>query len=488
MRELEPVKIVSLNKVLNKYKLVFHKEVFDKIINQLNSSLRVAIVTINGAYRSGKSFILNFIANELYKNTNFIIRHDTYKWIHGRNSGTVGMWMLNCPVILEIDGHATAVILIDTQGIFDTQLDIESTTALFGLSTLISSYQIYNLDKRIQEDNLQYLALFSEFATVVTKVLKGTTNLKPFQHINLLVRDWQNFTEIDNNIKRSNDAKNYLEDVFSMNGKTNDLIDTRDHILKCYSNISCTLLPHPGYNVSEGMYNGISDDIRNIFLVCVNQYSKDIKESIECKKIMGRTILINEISTYIAKYVDMLQDDDIPKPKTILSTTIDILYLNLIFNSLQYYQDRMNVVLKSSNYMDINELNILHDQCKINTIEYFDSKAIMGTELHIGVARDTLNGKIDKNHKDYIMLNESKKGIMNKYVWIFASFIITWVIQHLLSLVCTSELCNSLYFYLTFIYYMYIIYFFMRVLNYFNIDIETVKLLTNKLMDKMKNN
>ena len=29
---------------------------------------------------------------------------------------------------------------------------------------LLSSYQIYNVDKRIQEDNLQHLALFSEFA------------------------------------------------------------------------------------------------------------------------------------------------------------------------------------------------------------------------------------------------------------------------------------------------------------------------------------
>lgn len=37
------------------------------------------------------------------------------------------------------------------------------TAQIFGLSTLVSSFEIYNVDKRIQEDNLQHLALFSEY-------------------------------------------------------------------------------------------------------------------------------------------------------------------------------------------------------------------------------------------------------------------------------------------------------------------------------------
>ena len=44
---------------------------------------------------------------------------------------------------------------------FDSTLGAMLTASIFGLSTLISSNQIYNVDKRIQEDNLQHLALFS---------------------------------------------------------------------------------------------------------------------------------------------------------------------------------------------------------------------------------------------------------------------------------------------------------------------------------------
>jgi atlastin len=37
------------------------------------------------------------------------------------------------------------------------------TAQIFGLSTMVASFQIYNVQNRIQEDNLQHLALFSEY-------------------------------------------------------------------------------------------------------------------------------------------------------------------------------------------------------------------------------------------------------------------------------------------------------------------------------------
>ena len=60
-------------------------------------------------------------------------------------------------------GEKFAVLLMDTQGMFDNESTMTLTAQIFGLSTLVSSFQIYNVDKRIQEDNLQHLALFSEY-------------------------------------------------------------------------------------------------------------------------------------------------------------------------------------------------------------------------------------------------------------------------------------------------------------------------------------
>lgn len=52
---------------------------------------------------------------------------------------------------------------MDTQGLWDTHTAQNLTTAIFALSTLISSHVVYNLTGRIQEDALQNLALFSQF-------------------------------------------------------------------------------------------------------------------------------------------------------------------------------------------------------------------------------------------------------------------------------------------------------------------------------------
>ncbi|RYY75882.1 hypothetical protein EON63_19010, partial [archaeon] len=70
------------------------------------------------------------------------------------------------PIFRTIQGEPVAVLLMDTQGMFDNETSMTLTAQIFGLSTLVSSLLIYNVDKRIQEDNLQHLALFSEYGRI----------------------------------------------------------------------------------------------------------------------------------------------------------------------------------------------------------------------------------------------------------------------------------------------------------------------------------
>jgi Guanylate-binding protein, N-terminal domain len=50
-----------------------------------------------------------------------------------------------------------AVVLMDTQGAFDSQSTVRDCATVFALSTMTSSVQIYNLSQNIQEDDLQHL-------------------------------------------------------------------------------------------------------------------------------------------------------------------------------------------------------------------------------------------------------------------------------------------------------------------------------------------
>ena len=61
-------------------------------------------------------------------------------------------------------GKRIAIIFMDTQGTFDYETKFTDCVSIFALSTLLSSVQIYNINHNVQNDHLQYLALFIEYA------------------------------------------------------------------------------------------------------------------------------------------------------------------------------------------------------------------------------------------------------------------------------------------------------------------------------------
>jgi len=64
---------------------------------------------------------------------------------------------LNSELDFHISFHQVAVILMDTQGAFDSESTVRDCATVFALSTMVSSVQIYNLLHNIQEDDLQHL-------------------------------------------------------------------------------------------------------------------------------------------------------------------------------------------------------------------------------------------------------------------------------------------------------------------------------------------
>jgi atlastin len=169
-------------------------------MKQVPSGLKVSVVSVVGAFRTGKSFLLTWFLkylshhealhaqkyditkdeecrnrdNRHWYNELDSLGNDGFDWRGGAERNTTGIWMWSKPFILPrtlSDGknEDVAVLLVDTQGMFDHETTMGLTAAIFGLSTLLSSYQIYNVDKRIQEDNLQQLALFSEYGRMALK-------------------------------------------------------------------------------------------------------------------------------------------------------------------------------------------------------------------------------------------------------------------------------------------------------------------------------
>lgn len=93
-----------------------------------------------------------------------------FSWRSGSKRDTTGL-VIWSDVFLHTqkDGEKIAIVLIDTQGLFDRETDKNGTTAISSLSTLLSSVQIYNLMNNIQSNDLEHL-LVSSFFVCFTEI------------------------------------------------------------------------------------------------------------------------------------------------------------------------------------------------------------------------------------------------------------------------------------------------------------------------------
>lgn len=150
--------------------------------------MKVSVVSVVGAFRTGKSFLLNFFLRYLKHgdindmsdawmfadgetlsegNMNANAKANSAKdgdadedselpvskptesksfgWRGGQERQTTGIWMWSKPFFRKSSTNPlekVAILLVDTQGMFDNETTMTVTAQVFGLSTLISSYQI----------------------------------------------------------------------------------------------------------------------------------------------------------------------------------------------------------------------------------------------------------------------------------------------------------------------------------------------------------
>ncbi|KAM9832767.1 atlastin-3-like [Syngnathus typhle] len=262
-----PVQIVTVCKEDHSFTL--DEEALERIL--LTPTVRdknVVVLSVAGAFRKGKSFLLDFMLRYMYRkgDENWLGNDDEpltgFSWRGGSEPETTGIqiWSEVFP-IQKSDGSEVAVMLMDTQGAFDNQSTVKDCAAIFALSTMTSSIQIYNLSQNIQENDLQQLQLFTEYGRLALDEIR----LKPFQSLMFLIRDWSFPYEYTYGFKGGNE---FLEKRLHVKEAQHEELQTvREHIHSCFTNISCFLLPHPGLRVAtsptfEGQLNAVAPEFK----------------------------------------------------------------------------------------------------------------------------------------------------------------------------------------------------------------------------------
>lgn len=454
-----PYQIVSIGSEQDQYAFSFHREKLQSILDQVPPEAHVAVVSVVGAFRTGKSFLLSWFLRYLayledkstttntptkelwYEQFDSLGKSSGFSWKAGSDRNTTGVWMWSKPFMVS---PTKAVLLIDTQGMFDHETTMALTASIFGFSTLLSSLQIYNVDKRIQEDNLQQLALFSEYARMamgteskdetpeeedenpaVEVDAQGTATStegvrKPFQHIEFLVRDWQHFDDDDDEDEEDLDVmersmETYLDKVMA-DRDAKDLRDTREQILNCFEKISCYGLCHPGNAVTKKKYGGEVSALDETFLQLLVRYCDrtfDAK-TLQPKVIHGQVLTAEQLGVYVEAYAELFSSGaKFPTAGTMLEATARANNTNAVATAVHRYKSLMNRIAGTTctSYVSPEELKRDHQKSVEASLKLFRSVANFGSQKGINDAKNEMLEEVHSAFTFYESLNESRNPL-----------------------------------------------------------------------------
>uniref|UniRef100_A0A7S0FNM2 GB1/RHD3-type G domain-containing protein n=1 Tax=Pyrodinium bahamense TaxID=73915 RepID=A0A7S0FNM2_9DINO len=241
-----------------------------------------------------------------------------FRFKGGMEACTEGIWVWSEPFVRDIKGRPVALVLMDTQGAWDSCMTKEQSASIFGLTAVLSSKQIYNINMQIQEDKVENLAYFMRFAQAAIR--KASSEMaksgqecnqaeveRPFQSLDFLVRDWRHFRE-DWSIER---CKEQMEEHFSKHLDPKKVVEnsTAEALHSMFDRIGCFCLPHPGLTIERETWTGNVHDISTDFIRFVDAYMQDVfSEALDTKSILGSELSTITFPLVLRDFVNAFHD------------------------------------------------------------------------------------------------------------------------------------------------------------------------------------
>jgi len=323
---------------------------------------RVAVVSIMGAFRTGKSFFLDLCLRylqheeateddmppekrhcgpsrgrgEVFPLPAWITSAGPslqgslgadadvgFRFRGGMEKCTEGIWVWSEPFVREVQGQLVALLLMDTQGAWDSSMTKEQSATIFGLTALLSSKQIYNVNMQIQEDTIENLAYFMRFAQAALRKAANAcsssclssqqeTDLKteaerPFQSLDFLVRDWPHFE--DNWSVDQCRAQMDLHLDRHLNPQQVTESDAVEALRRMFAKIKCFCLPHPGLKIQSTAWEGSVTDIDGDFVRFCDRYIHEVfTADVKVKTILGSELTIVTFPLLLRTFVQAFQE------------------------------------------------------------------------------------------------------------------------------------------------------------------------------------
>jgi atlastin len=373
----------------------------------------VVVISVAGALRQGKSFLLNFLLRYMVtqgnvgsiNSGNAIL--EGYSWPEGSKRNATGILMWPEVFITGLSSlEQVAVILLDTQGAFGSQVAARNCATVFTLSMLLSSVQIYTLSRNIRQDDLQHLQLITEYG----RLAEDGDGHTPLQKLQFVVNDWNFPYDANYGPKGGEKILNRkLQESDEEHPKTQSL---RKNIKSCFSDISCFLMPHAGLKVATRA--DCDENLSGVEPYFMKQLSKLVTmtlapENLVVKEIGGQEVKAKELLQYFKSYSEVFNGEKLPEATTVLLATGEANNLAAVAAAKETYTSLMEAVCGGAKpYLRNSYLDAQHQRIKDRSLQQFTNQSEIGSQHFSGPHKEMLSTELEGLYKQFRMRNESK--------------------------------------------------------------------------------
>ena len=250
-----------------------------ELLRSINKPL--AVLSICGPYRSGKSY---FISRALGS-------PGAFKLGHSMQACTRGIWMAT--TVLECPEFTT--ILLDTEGIDAVGASETMAMSLLTLTTLLSSFLIYNSKKVPQKVDLNKMRCFSQLSASLLAQCGESMSMDArkafFPHFLWLLRD-VHLKMTDREGKELGPTEFLHARVLA--SESGELTDLGKSLVNLFPSLECATLPIP--STKRDIIRGIveqQDKLKPAFNIAVDTLIQQILQKVSPKKGVDGTTTVN---------------------------------------------------------------------------------------------------------------------------------------------------------------------------------------------------
>ncbi|XP_040067075.1 atlastin-3 isoform X2 [Ixodes scapularis] len=375
----KPVTVIAVNK---QGKLILNSEALRSVLLQKDvRNLPVVVLSVAGAFRTGKSSILNVLLRfPFLQFKNWLGDPDKplegFPWMSGSDPHTEGIvFWSHLFRATTADKKKVAVLLVDTQGSFGTSASTTVSVHILALSVLISSIQVFNVMRNLQLDHLQHLQMYYKYGKHVQELEGGTSG---FQLCVFLVRDWQWPKEYEYGWEGGERLLQKILGVESKNKATDELRDLRTYFESCLSSRNCFLMRPPRLTDDGCSLNGAVNGITPSFNEHLRDFVRGVlsPSTLVVKTLHGVPLTASELCKFVEKITPVFSSEELPELDLMVVKTDE--YLAELAREkalMEYCYCIKQVFLSDGTLISPEELKQKEKNMRKKVLESFDNAA-----------------------------------------------------------------------------------------------------------------